>query len=142
MVAARADCLVKLTRQKNFRTSARESRAIAKAACEAGVSEPVWLRLVVRAALGETSLLEQLSRASACRVRKERTGISPTPGAWTVHPERLTQQKNFRLSDLESKAVDKAARKAGIGESVWFRRVVRAALGGALRDRPIHTRAR
>ena len=50
-------------KQKNFRLSVREAKAVEKAARTAGVSESTWLRLVVRAALGETDLIEQLSRA-------------------------------------------------------------------------------
>lgn len=120
---------MKLTKQKNIRVSGRESKAIAKAAREAGVSEPVWIRLIVRAALGETALLEQLSRAAACLARRQSAGVSPVPVSWAGHLERLTQQKNFRVSARESIVVEKAARKAGVSESVWFRVVVRVALG-------------
>lgn len=64
MVASRAGRAVKLTEQKNFRLSDRESKAVERAAREAGVTESVWLRLIVRAALGETDLLAQLSRVA------------------------------------------------------------------------------
>lgn len=58
---------MRLTKQKNFRLSERESKSVERAARDAGVSESVWLRLIVRAALGETDLLAQLSRAAAKR---------------------------------------------------------------------------
>lgn len=70
MVASWAGRFVKLTKQKNFRLSDRESKALEKAAREVGVSESVWLRLVVRTALGETDLLEQLSRAAKRKLIK------------------------------------------------------------------------
>lgn len=54
-----------LTKQKNFRLSAAEDRGVSRAARAAGLTESQWLRLVVRAALGETELLGQLSRAGA-----------------------------------------------------------------------------
>jgi hypothetical protein len=56
-------------KQKNFRLSAREAQRVQRAARQAGVTESEWLRLVVLTALGETALLEQLSRV-ALRARK------------------------------------------------------------------------
>jgi hypothetical protein len=55
---------VKLTKQKNFRLSDREAELLRRAVRKAGVTESLWLRLVVLAALGETELGEQLQRAS------------------------------------------------------------------------------
>ncbi len=55
---------LKLDKQKNFRLAIGEATLLEKAALQAGLTESQWLRLVVLAALGETSLLEQLSRAS------------------------------------------------------------------------------
>jgi hypothetical protein len=58
---------VKLTRQKNFRLTAREEKGIEREAQAVGLTDSQWLRLVVRAALGETRLLEQLSRVAPRR---------------------------------------------------------------------------
>jgi len=121
---------VKLSKQKNFRASERESKAIERAARDAGVSESVWVRLIVRAALGETALLEQLSRAAACDVsRRQPAGVPLAPGSWVGYLERLTKQKNFRVSERESQAIERSARKAGVSESIWLRLVARVALG-------------
>jgi hypothetical protein len=73
---------VKLTEQKNFRLSDRESKAVERAAREAGVTESVWLRLVVRAALGETDLLAQLSR------------VAPSP---STDPQRSPEPPQLRV---------------------------------------------
>lgn len=64
---------VKLTKQKNFRCSMAEDKAVQRAARDAGLTESQWLRLVVRAALGETKLLEQLTRASGSATTAKRT---------------------------------------------------------------------
>jgi hypothetical protein len=53
---------VALTKQKNFRLSAPEAKRMEREAREAGLTDSQWLRLIVRAALGETRLLEQLTR--------------------------------------------------------------------------------
>jgi hypothetical protein len=53
---------MKLTKQKNFRLTAREDQLLQREARRAGVTDSEWLRLIVRAALGETALLEQMSR--------------------------------------------------------------------------------
>lgn len=72
---------VKLTKQKNFRLSAQEDRGVQRAARAAGITDSQWLRLVVRAALGETDLLEQLSRASAS-----------SPVAQKVHRDKTSKR--------------------------------------------------
>lgn len=56
---------MKLTKQKNFRVTETESRGAKLAAFDAGITESQFFRLLLRAALGETQLLEQLSRAAA-----------------------------------------------------------------------------
>jgi len=60
---------MKLTKQKNFRLSEAEARKLQREARRAGLSESEWLRLVVRAALGERALLEHLARVAPTRAR-------------------------------------------------------------------------
>jgi hypothetical protein len=65
LVRRRAPRRLELDKQKNFRLETGEAKILAKAALHAGLPESQWLRLVVLAALGETSLLEQLTRVAA-----------------------------------------------------------------------------
>ena len=60
---------VKLTKQKNFRLTAAEDKGVTKAARDVGFTDSEWLRIIVRVALGETALLEQLQRVSRVRER-------------------------------------------------------------------------
>jgi hypothetical protein len=64
MAASWAGRIVKLTAQKNVRMTDLESKAVKRAARDAGLTESVWIRLIVRVALGDTDLLMQLSRAA------------------------------------------------------------------------------
>lgn len=73
---ARGRNVKKLTKQQNFRLAADEDKALRQAARDAGLKESQWLRLMVRVALGETALLEQLQRASGLRPRKRSRGSS------------------------------------------------------------------
>jgi hypothetical protein len=66
------DC-VKLKKQRNYRLTAAEDRGVIRAARAAGVTESQWLRLLVRVALGETALLEQLERVSRARKGRSRS---------------------------------------------------------------------
>jgi hypothetical protein len=58
-----------LTAQKNFRLSASEAKQVQRAASRAGLTESEWLRLVVRTALGDRALLDQLMRVAPARSR-------------------------------------------------------------------------
>lgn len=78
---------MKLTAQKNFRMTSRESKAVERAARDAGLPESVWLRLIVRVAIGDTDLLMQLSRAAipprpkrGARRSARRSGAKGSPG--------------------------------------------------------------
>jgi hypothetical protein len=53
---------VKRAKQKNFRLMAAEDRQIQRAARAAGLTDSQWIRLMVLAALGETTLLKELER--------------------------------------------------------------------------------
>lgn len=64
MARERAHSRVKLSKQKNFRLEETYARKLELAARQAGLTESEWLRLVVRTALGDRSLLEQLLRAT------------------------------------------------------------------------------
>jgi len=64
---------MRLNRQKNFRLSDAESKALGREAKKAGLTESQWLRLLVLTALGESSLFEQLERV---RARVEESGAS------------------------------------------------------------------
>ena len=65
-----------LKKQKNIRLATSEARKLQKAARAVGLTDSQWIRLVVRVALGETLLLDQLTRAAkvgqAHRRRKSR----------------------------------------------------------------------
>jgi hypothetical protein len=67
------DCRVKLKKQRNYRLTEAEDRGVIRAARAAGVTESQWLRLLVRVALGETALLEQLERVSRARKGRPRS---------------------------------------------------------------------
>jgi hypothetical protein len=53
-----------LEKQKNIRLATSEDRKLQKAARAVGLTDSQWIRLVVRVALGETLLLEQLTRVA------------------------------------------------------------------------------
>jgi uncharacterized protein (DUF1778 family) len=72
LAAQGAERVVNLTKQKNFRLSSSEEKLLQRAARKAGLTESQWLRLIVRAALGETMLLDQLSRVAARPTRAGR----------------------------------------------------------------------
>ena len=62
---------MKLDRQKNFRLSGAEAKRMSRAVKKAGLTESQWLRLMVLAALGESTLSEQLQRVAARRRPKQ-----------------------------------------------------------------------